>query len=120
MVQPSGRLEAQPLVAAAADELRNFFDGRDARAAAAQLRLALVVHDFALPLLRAVDDGERLGIDALARPRYEAVDEPCVVGRADAAPLGERVLERQLGRWKDTGVVPEPRKQRAARVRNGS
>ena len=65
VMQTRRRLEPQPLVAAAADELRDLLDGGNARAAAAQLRLALAEDDVALPLLGPVDDSEWLGVHKL-------------------------------------------------------
>src|SRR5215471_14587544 len=46
----------------------------------------------------------------------EPVHEPGVVRRSNAPPLGQRVLHWKLRGREHTGVVPEPREQRAPGV----
>jgi len=105
MMQSGGCLEPRAAITARADERRDLLDRRHARAAAAELRLALDEDDIALALLEPVDDRERLRVDVLSGARDEAIDEPGVVRRANRLPFCERLFERQLGRRELPRVV---------------
>jgi len=78
MMEAGGCLESDTVCSVMSDELSDFVDRRNARAAATKLRTPLGVDDVSLALLGPVDDGKRLGATDLdmLRPDDEPVDEP--------------------------------------------
>ena len=132
VVEPGRRLEDEPARAAAADEVGELLDRRDAFAPAADLRAqpargdlverrALEIDRLVLSLGTRVDDGERpplvlRQLRKLRRRPDETAEQPRVFALPGAPVLRERLVRRQARRREHGRVVEEPRQQGAARV----